>query len=48
SATEVLPLILDEDGAAVMLHAGPDDYISDPAGAAGPRIACGVLTASSD
>ncbi len=43
SAEELLPLIFDADGTAVMLHAGPDDYMSDPAGAAGPRIACGVL-----
>lgn len=40
----ILEAINDSDGTAVMLHAGPDDYISDPAGAAGPRIACGVLT----
>ncbi len=43
TADELLPLIFDEDGTAVILHAGPDDYVSDPAGAAGPRIACGVL-----
>ncbi len=35
--------LLDEDGAAVMIHAGPDDYRSDPAGDAGARIACGVI-----
>lgn len=35
--------ILDEDGTAIMIHAGPDDYKSDPAGAAGPRIACGIF-----
>ena len=35
--------IMDDDGTAVMVHAGPDDYKSDPAGAAGSRIACGVL-----
>ncbi|RED16018.1 superoxide dismutase family protein [Parasphingopyxis lamellibrachiae] len=35
--------LLDEDGAALMIHAGPDDYRSDPAGDAGPRIACGVI-----
>ncbi|MGP1283592.1 MAG: superoxide dismutase family protein [Parasphingopyxis sp.] len=35
--------LLDEDGAAVMIHAGPDDYRSDPTGNAGPRIACGVI-----
>ncbi|MEP2735038.1 MAG: superoxide dismutase family protein [Erythrobacter sp.] len=38
--------ILDADSTAIMIHAGPDDYKSDPAGAAGPRIACGVFEAS--
>lgn len=47
TADELLPLIFDEDGTAVMIHAGPDDYLSDPAGAAGPRIACGVLARTS-
>lgn len=31
------------DGAAVIVHSGPDDYASDPAGNAGDRIACGVI-----
>jgi Cu-Zn family superoxide dismutase len=35
--------LFDADGAAIVMHAGPDDYSSDPAGAAGPRIACGVI-----
>lgn len=47
SASDVLQYIFDEDGTAVMLHAGPDDYQTDPAGAAGPRIACGVIERSS-
>ena len=32
-----------DGGTAIMIHAGPDDYLSDPAGAAGPRIACGTI-----
>jgi Cu-Zn family superoxide dismutase len=36
--------LLDEDGAALVIHAGSDDYKSDPAGNAGDRIACGVIT----
>ena len=35
--------LFDTDGAAIVMHAGADDYASDPAGAAGPRIACGVI-----
>lgn len=36
---------LGPQGAAIIVHAGPDDYRSDPAGNAGDRIACGVITA---
>lgn len=36
--------LFDADGAAIVIHEGADDYASDPAGAAGPRIACGVIT----
>jgi Cu-Zn family superoxide dismutase len=36
--------LLDADGSAIVLHAGADDYSTDPAGAAGDRIACGVIT----
>jgi Cu-Zn family superoxide dismutase len=32
-----------EGGTAIMIHAGPDDYMTDPTGNAGPRIACGVI-----
>ncbi|MHB8872220.1 MAG: superoxide dismutase family protein [Myxococcaceae bacterium] len=31
-------------GASLMLHATADDYHTDPAGAAGNRIACGVIS----
>jgi Cu-Zn family superoxide dismutase len=36
--------LLDHDGSAIVIHQGPDDYKTDPAGNAGPRIACGVIT----
>lgn len=35
--------LLDEDGTALVIHAEPDDYLTDPAGHAGNRIACGVI-----
>ncbi|WP_295885798.1 superoxide dismutase family protein [uncultured Thiohalocapsa sp.] len=35
--------LFDDDGAAVVIHSGADDYRSQPSGAAGPRIACGVI-----
>jgi Cu-Zn family superoxide dismutase len=40
--------LFDDDGAAIVIHEGPDDYVSNPAGAAGPRIACGVIERSSE
>ncbi len=37
--------LMDEDGAAFVIHAGEDDMKSDPAGDAGSRVACGVFSA---
>ncbi len=31
------------NGTSIMIHEMPDDYIADPAGMAGKRIACGVI-----
>lgn len=33
-----------EGGTAIVIHASPDDGVTDPAGNAGARIACGVIT----
>ena len=35
----------DEDGSALMIHDGADDYESQPSGDAGSRVACAVLFA---
>jgi Cu-Zn family superoxide dismutase len=35
--------VFDTDGSTLMIHAGVDDYKTDPAGNAGGRISCGVI-----
>jgi superoxide dismutase, Cu-Zn family len=35
--------VFDQDGSALVIHAKPDDYASQPAGNAGDRIACAVI-----
>ena len=37
--------LMDADGAAVVIHATADDYMTDPSGNSGGRIACGVINA---
>jgi Cu-Zn family superoxide dismutase len=36
--------VFQQNGTAIVIHAGKDDYKSDPAGNAGDRIACGVIS----
>ena len=31
-------------GRTIVIHDGPDDYVSQPSGNAGKKIACGVIT----
>ena len=35
--------IFDRDGASLIVHARADDYVSQPAGNSGDRVACGVI-----
>jgi superoxide dismutase, Cu-Zn family len=41
-----LAALLDADGASLVVHEHADDHTTDPAGNAGRRIACGVITRS--
>ena len=36
--------LLDADGSALVIHAGPDDQQSQPIGGAGARVGCAALT----
>ncbi len=36
--------VLDGDGTALIIHAKRDDYLSQPSGDAGDRMACGAIT----
>ena len=38
--------VFDKDGSALVIHAGVDDYVTDPTGNAGDRAACGIITMS--
>lgn len=40
------PALLDEDGSALVIHAGEDDHESQPIGGAGDRIGCAVIEAA--
>lgn len=50
STTELLTLrggatsVFDGDGSALVVHAAPDDFKTDPTGNAGARLACGIIT----
>lgn len=39
----VLAALFDSDGTAIVVHADPDDYKTDPSGNSGGRVACGVI-----
>ena len=42
----VLEDLLDDDGSAIVIHAQPDDHVTQPIGGAGDRVACGVIEKS--
>lgn len=35
--------LLDADGSAIVIHAKPDDYTTQPIGGAGDRVVCGIV-----
>jgi len=35
--------LIDADGAAILIHANADDYVSQPSGNSGAKIACAVI-----
>lgn len=43
SSATTLAALQDADGSAVVIHANPDDYLAQPIGGAGPRVACAVV-----
>lgn len=38
--------LMDDNGSAIVIHAKPDDYTSDPAGEAGDRLVCGAIVSA--
>lgn len=40
------PYLMDDDGSALVIHAMPDDYSTQPIGGAGVRVGCAVLAAA--
>lgn len=41
--TQGISSLFHEGGTSIIIHAGPDDEITDPSGNSGDRVACGVI-----
>ncbi len=46
--TEGEASLFDDDGSALVIHAGEDDQVTDPTGDSGDRVACGVIEQQDD
>ncbi|WP_225207806.1 superoxide dismutase family protein [Novosphingobium huizhouense] len=43
SIADIRSALFDQDGTAIVIHQSADDYMTDPSGNSGSRIACGVF-----
>ena len=45
---DALNSLIDQNGSAFIIHEKADDYVTDPSGNSGKRIACGIVVANNN